>query len=49
MFTGKWKNAINQVQNGVVNGSEQLLITQGLLIGILFIYGYYGVRRFLRN
>ncbi|CAF4558614.1 unnamed protein product [Rotaria sp. Silwood1] len=48
VYTRRWADAIRQA-NGLNGGVEQLIFSQALLIGILCVYGFLGLRRALRS
>ncbi|CAF2399617.1 unnamed protein product [Rotaria sp. Silwood2] len=48
VYTRKWVDAVKQA-NGLGSGVEQMIFSQALLIGILCIYGFLGLRRALRS
>lgn len=44
-FAEKWEDAIKRAGGISDNGAAQMLFSHGLLIGILCIYGWFGLRR----
>ena len=47
VYTKRWVDAVKKA-NGI-SGAEQMIFSQGLLIGVLCIYGYLALRRALRS
>jgi len=48
VYTKRWKDAINSAGfNG--NAAMHTILSQSLLIGLLLVYGYIGIRRLLRS
>ncbi|CAF0824394.1 unnamed protein product [Didymodactylos carnosus] len=48
VYTKRWKTAIEDAGFGSSNGMHMIL-SQSLLIGLLLVYGYIGIRRLLRS
>ncbi|CAF2719355.1 unnamed protein product [Rotaria sp. Silwood2] len=48
VYTKKWVDAVKQA-NGLGSGAEQILFSHALLIVILCVYGYLGIRRAIRS
>jgi hypothetical protein len=47
-FLEKWRDAV-RIAKGVSSGTEAMFFSQILLIGILCLYGYIGLRRAIRS
>jgi len=48
VYTKRWRDAI-KTASGLNNGAVEILLNHGLLIGVLCVYGYVGLRRALRT
>ncbi|CAF3307543.1 unnamed protein product [Rotaria socialis] len=48
VFTKQWVNAV-RTANSISGGGVQMVFSHALLIGILCLYGYIGIRRTIRS